>query len=232
MFAGEPRPKTFECFVVFERRALRFVIEIVIELYAIDIIFLNDFGRDIRHPLAHIRNTRIKHITIRRYSHPAWIGFIDAGRRIAGRVFQFFPRCWSHIHRNAIRIEPCMQLDPALMRFRNCKAKWIEARIFSERTREIRRPRQILRFIESIGSRRDLKNHGIDAMLRRLIKHPHQLFFLTLYPFGIIFNESGSPRRPIEIKNSCNPACMKRIAIKWHGLQNSRSIHVVRPYSV
>ncbi|MCY1373668.1 hypothetical protein D9M69_609560 [compost metagenome] len=65
IFAGETCPKTLERLVILERRPLRFVIEIVVELDTIDIVFLDNFSRDVRHPLTHGRNTRIKNIAIR-----------------------------------------------------------------------------------------------------------------------------------------------------------------------
>src|SRR6478672_8362121 len=94
----------------------------------------------------------------------------------------------------AVRIEPCMQLQPACMRFADGKLERIVKRFgrSSLLTAEILGPRLERGLVERVASRTHMQNECIETELARSIEQTNQLDLLRI-------DRQTGPRRPVDV---------------------------------
>ena len=99
-----------------------------------------------------------------------------------------------------VRIEPGVQLQPALVGLLDGKPKRIVRRIgrASLRTRQVERPRLVRRLVERVGVGPHLKNHRVQVEGRGLVEHVPQLRLLLL-------NGQARLGGPVDVGNCRNP---------------------------
>ncbi len=102
--------------------------------------------------------------------------------------------------RRAIRIEPRVQFQTALVRFRHGKFERIVKRFrrLAHGAGEIVRPRLEFRRIKSIARRTHLENHRVQVQLHRAIQQGEQFLLLLLH-------RQARFRWPVNISHRRNP---------------------------
>lgn len=222
IFARKTRPELCIGFYHHRVSTMYFIVEIVIELNAIDIIFLNNLSGNIRHPFANGRNAGIENITIRRYANPGRVGFINAGWRPSTN---FATPCGSTAlyPSKRDRVQPRVQFDAPLMRFP-------EPQISADRTGFL--PPAFSSDRTTTANRLTGKTHRQWANLKMTALIPCSAAWsksltsslLALTRFGIVLDPRGTARRPIEIEDRRYPAGMKCIAIEGHEFVPSKQL--------
>ena len=144
---------------------IRTRIKIIIQMNAVHIVILDDLSRTVHDKLLHRRNTGIEVVVVVVFDNPL--------RMLLGRtgIRDCIPFVLA-VNRNAVRIDPCVQLQTALMRCGYPVAEDVKAAVrrLTGRAADVAAPRKQLRRIQRIGGRPNLKEYRVQAHCGNIVQ--------------------------------------------------------------
>ena len=108
-----------------------------------------------------------------------------------------------------VRIEPCVQLHPALVRLRHRELQRVPAGRFAHLSGQKRRPRLNLRGIHRIARRADLEDQRVQPHVCRGFDQREQLLLLLRH-------RQPRLRRPVDVPHRRDPRTAQLTCWRWH----------------
>ncbi|KGC52790.1 hypothetical protein DO65_4945 [Burkholderia pseudomallei] len=175
---------------VVERRARdRVRVEIIVEMHGVDIV-----AGDRVHDRVDDERARGGHAGV----VIQLAAVADHPVRMRARRMRGDERVEPVVHRDAVRIEPCVQLEIAPMRFGDGERERIVAGIAALRARQIFRPRLERRRPECVRGRPNLQDHRVAVHPDRVVEPRAQLGLLR-------GGRQARARRPVEVDHRGDP---------------------------